>query len=215
MPVILNGQNMALVLIGEGQAWYKGEILSGKEALIQAGLKPCSLDAKEGLALTNGVQMTAGVLALAVDTGRRLARGADIIASITGQALRVIIDAAAALVSENKVLSHPASVDTVPTSADQEDHVSMSTIATRKARDIADNVSYVMAVEYLCACQVLEFVDKASLSLAAKAAYNLLRKTVPALVEDRPLSRDIEAARPLVASGELETAVQKEIGNLQ
>ncbi|MGI6164083.1 MAG: aromatic amino acid lyase, partial [Bacillota bacterium] len=121
---------------------------------------------------------------------------------------------AAALVSENKVLSHPASVDTVPTSADQEDHVSMSTIAARKARDIARNVSYVLAVEYLSACQALEFTDKSLLSPAGKAAYTLMRNKVPALVDDRPLSRDIELAMGLIVSGELGMAVQKETGNL-
>ena len=74
--------------------------------------------------------------------------------------LMLIQYTAASLVSENKVLAHPSSVDTVPTSADQEDHVSMSTIAARKARDIAENVSYVLDAEYLSACQGVEFLGK-------------------------------------------------------
>jgi histidine ammonia-lyase len=82
--------HISLVLIGRGLAWYEGEMLPGAEALRRAGLRPLELDAKEGLALTNGVQMTAGVLALAVGTGYTLARSADVIASLSGQALSVI-----------------------------------------------------------------------------------------------------------------------------
>ncbi len=356
--------HIALVIIGEGEAFYKDELMPGKQAMDEAGIKPCKLEAKEGLALTNGVQMTNGVLALTVDTGRTLAKAADIIASLTGQVLQVIEDAyddgilvlrsqdgarevgrnlrallqgshlstvsgevrvqdpyvlrcipqvhgavrqglnhvtnvveiesgsatdnplvledgrilsggnfhgqplavaadylgiclcslgniserrtarmmdtqksglpafltgegglnsglmllqytAASLVSENKVLAHPSSVDTVPTSADQEDHVSMSTTAARKARDIAKNVSYVLAAEYLSACQAVEFIDKNGLSPAAHAAYSLLREHIPALYEDRPLSQDLEHARWLIISGELEKAVTQKVGNLE
>ena len=65
--------------------------------------------------------------------------------------------AAAALASENKVLAHPASVDTIPTSANQEDHVSMGVTAARKLREIVDNVEHVLALEWLCAAQAREF----------------------------------------------------------
>ncbi|MBP8614384.1 MAG: histidine ammonia-lyase [Firmicutes bacterium] len=355
--------HIALVIIGEGQAFYKDDVMSGEEALDRAGIKPCRLEAKEGLALTNGVQMTNGVLSLVVDEGRALARAADIIASLTGQVLEVIVDAyddhilnlrpqdgarevggnlrtllegsklstvsgqvrvqdsyvlrcipqvhgavrqglnhvahiveiesgsatdnplvledgrilsggnfhgqplavaadylgiclcslgniserrtarmmdsvksglpafltregglnsgfmlvqytAASLVSENKVLAHPSSVDTVPTSADQEDHVSMSTIAARKARDIARNVSYVLAAEYLSACQGMEFLSKDALSPAGRAAYMVLRREIPPIEEDRPLNPDLEAARDLIVSGKLEKAVSQISGEL-
>ncbi len=350
--------HISLVLIGKGYAFYEGEILSGQEALKRAGIEPVELEAKEGLALTNGVQMTAAVLALTVHHGYTLAVAADIIASLTGQALRVVRDAydewimllrphtgaqevghnlrkllegsqlatvsgevrvqdpyvlrcipqvhgavrqalehvssvveiesgsatdnpmvlpdgrvisggnfhgqplsiagdylgialcsfgnmserrmarmmdqhksglpsfltkdgglnsgfmimqytAASVTSECKSLAHPASVDTIPTSADQEDHVSMSTIAARKAREICTNVSYILALEYLAACQALEFRGAGLLSPAGRAAYELLRGKVPALQEDREMHHDIEKARLLVVSRELENAVRQ------
>jgi histidine ammonia-lyase len=85
--------HISLVLIGRGMARCKGsgaESVSGGEALRRAGIPPLELDAKEGLALTNGTQMTAGVLALAVEEGCSLAKAADVIASLSGQALSVI-----------------------------------------------------------------------------------------------------------------------------
>ncbi len=344
--------HISLVLIGLGKALYQGETLDGSDALRRAGIKPLELDAKEGLALTNGVQMTAGVLALAVSCGYGLATAADIIASLSGQALSVITTAfdpfivdlrphtgakdaaanmrgllkdsrlatspgevrvqdpyvlrcipqvhgavrqclqhvrsvvevesgsatdnplilpdgraiscgnfhgqplgvaadylglslcslaniserrtfrlmdpaysglpafltpqgglnsglmmiqytAASLCSECKVLAHPSSVDTIPTSAGQEDHVSMSTTAARKARDIAWNVATVLAIEYMSACQALEFRDRSGLSPSGAAAYALLRSRVRAVDADREMSADIAAARELILSGEL------------
>lgn len=349
--------HIALVLIGRGYAQLDGEVLPGSEALRRAGLSPLELDAKEGLALTNGVQMTAAVLGLAVDTGYTLARSADVIASVSGQALSVItaafdphiVDArphvgardvsanmrsllegsrlatspgqvrvqdpytlrcvpqvhgavrqcldhvrsvvevesgsatdnplvlpdgrvvsggnfhgqplgvagdylglslcslaniserrsfrlmdpassglpaflikhgglnsglmiiqytAASLCSECKVLAHPSSVDTIPTSAGQEDHVSMCTTAARKARDIAENVGSVLAIEYLCACQALEFWNRDMLSPAGAAAYGLLRSKVPPVESDREMAGDIAAARDLIVSGALLEAVK-------
>ena len=348
--------HISLVLIGRGLAWYKGEVIPGAEALRLAGLKPLELDAKEGLALTNGVQITAGVLGLAVSAGYTLARSADIVASLSGQALSVITAAydpfivelrphagatdvaanlrdllggsglatgpgqvrvqdpyvlrcipqvhgavrqcldhvrsvveiesgsatdnplvlpdgrvvsggnfhgqplgiaadylglslctlaniserrtfrlmdpassgmpafltrhgglnsglmmvqytAASLCSECKVLAHPSSVDTIPTSAGQEDYVSMSTTAARKARDIAWNVATVLAIEYFTACQALEFRNAELLSPSGSAAYKLLRSKVPAVDVDREMSQDIAAARDLIMSGALVEAV--------
>jgi histidine ammonia-lyase len=356
--------HIALVLIGKGQAWYGGEIVPGGEALRRAGMEPLELEAKEGLALTNGVQVTAGVLALAVYTGYVLARSADVIACLTGQALSVIPTAydpfivdlrphagarevaanmrdllrgsrlvtqpgqvrmqdpyvlrcipqvhgavrqsldharsvveiesgsatdnplvlpdgrvvsggnfhgqplgvvadylalslcalsniserriarlmdpvssglpafltahgglnsglmmmqytAASLCSECKALAHPSSVDTIPTSAGQEDHVSMSTTAARKARDIAWNVATVLAIEYVCACQALEFEDRGSLSPAGAAAYRLLRSRVPAVTFDREMAQDIAAAREFILSGDLVATVEAEIGTVR
>ena len=120
----------------------------------------------------------------------------------------------ASIASECKVLAHPASVDTIPTSADQEDHVSMSTNGCTKARDICDNVSYILAIEYLAACQALEFRDIDRLSPAGKAAYDLLRGRVPALEEDREMHKDIEEAKHLIVSGDLERAVRKVVKGL-
>jgi len=356
--------HMALVLIGRGAAYFNGQLMPGREALEKAGLLPLSLEAKEGLALTNGVQMSLAVLALGVVTGFRLSRAADIISSLTGQALSVIpvayddglislrphpgaVDAAwnlrrllagsrlssrpgeskmqdpyvlrcipqvhgavrqalehvshvveiesgsatdnpliledgrvlsggnfhgqplavaadylalslcslgniserriarlmdgsksglppfltpqgglnsgmmlwqytaAALSSECKALAHPASVDSIPTSADQEDHVSMSTIAARKARDLGDNVAMILAIEYVCACQALEFRDPECLSPAGKAAYRLLRKVSAPLSRDREMGEDIRKAGELIRKGELERVVEEATGALR
>jgi len=359
--------HISLVLLGGGEAWCdfgaKGPF-RGEEALRAAGLEPITLEAKEGLALTNGVQMTAAVLALAAYDGSLLAKTADIVASLTGQALRCIPDAyderlvgvrphtgaqdvawnlrallagsgfttrpgeirvqdpytircipqvhgavrqalehvksvveieagsatdnplvfpdghvvsggnfhgqplavasdylglalcslanmserrvarlmsgteglplfltpegglnsglmlaqytAAALASECKVLAHPAGVDTIPTSADQEDHVSMSTIAARQARDIAANVAGVLAIEYFASAQALDLRGEAHrLSPAAAAALKLLRSKVEFVSQDREMAPDIAAARELVMSGELVRMVEQVTGELR
>lgn len=99
---------------------------------------------------------------------------------------------AAALVSENKVLAHPASVDSIPTSANQEDHVSMGTIAARKAREIVNNVYNVLAIEMLNACQALDFLDNKKMSPQTRAFYSEIRKLSKFVFEDRSLSSDIE-----------------------
>lgn len=298
--------HLALVLIGEGEAEYKGKRLTGLEALAEAKLQPVTLKAKEGLALTNGTQVMSAVGCLTLLEAERLAKIADIVGAVTleaqmgskkpflanihdvrphpgqkasaqnlmllleesevmeshkdcplvqdayslrcmpqvhgasrqafkharevlsieinsatdnplvfagavisggnfhGQPLALVMDyvgmaiaelaniserraerlvnpalsnglpgfltlegglnsgymiaqyTAAALVSENKVLAHPACVDSIPTSANQEDHVSMGTIAARKARTILDNATRVLAIELLLACQALD-----------------------------------------------------------
>lgn len=139
---------------------------------------------------------------------------------------------AAALVSENKSLAHPASVDSIPTSANQEDHVSMGTIAARKAYAILINLRKVLAIELLCASQGLDFrtgeytkkdtdpvnfchdTEGLEPGTGLMTAYHCLRKTIPHLYEDRELHADITAAERLVASGELLAAVENEIGAL-
>ncbi len=120
---------------------------------------------------------------------------------------------AASLVSENKVLAHPASVDSIPTSAGQEDHVSMGTIAARHARDIIDNVVYIVAIELLSAAQGLEYRDLAP-GKGIKIAYECIRKHVPPLEGDRSLAEDIQAIKALMDSGELVAAVEKEIDEM-
>jgi histidine ammonia-lyase len=113
---------------------------------------------------------------------------------------------AAALVSENKVLAHPASVDSIPTSANQEDHVSMGAISARHAREILENAQTVLAIELLCACQGIDLRGCAPGPRTGKV-YRLLRGRVPRLDEDRPLDGDIAAALELVRGGELLTAL--------
>ena len=112
---------------------------------------------------------------------------------------------AAALVSENKVLAHPASVDSIPTSANQEDHVSMGPIAARQARDIVRNVQHVIALELLCAAQGLDFRTSTGLRPGAGVgeAHGLLRQAVAHLDSDRDPQPDIAGAVQVVRSGSL------------
>ncbi|HEY9576259.1 MAG TPA: histidine ammonia-lyase [Pseudobacillus sp.] len=334
--------HVAIVLVGEGKAEYKGEVLPGDEALKRAGLKPVSLEAKEGLALINGTQAMSGVGVIALNEAERLGLAADMAACLTMEALQGIISAfdsellavrphpelelvasrmrnwlegskrithqgevrvqdaysircipqvhgaswqalsyvderlkvemnsatdnpivlesgeiisgghfhgqpialsmdflkvgaaewaniserrterlvnpqlsglspflapdpgletglmvaqyaAASLVSENKVLAHPASVDSIPTSANQEDHVSMGTIASRQAREIIHNSARVIAVEMICASQAI-YLDKAEnqLAPATKNYLEKIREICPPLETDRAISDQME-----------------------
>jgi histidine ammonia-lyase len=115
---------------------------------------------------------------------------------------------AAALVSENKALAHPASVDSIPTSANREDHVSMSTHAARKARQVVTNTARVLACELLCAAQGLEFVKPLRPGRGAEAAWRHLRRHVSPLGRDRTLHRDLAAVERLISSGSLLDAVE-------
>ncbi len=122
---------------------------------------------------------------------------------------------AAALVSENKVLAHPASVDSIPSSANQEDHVSMGMTAARKAREILKNVTEVLAIEVMCAAQAVEFQGPEGLSPAGKAVYSLIREQVPPLEKDRILYTDIEKCSGLLRSGAILGAAESVIGLLK
>ncbi len=108
---------------------------------------------------------------------------------------------AAALVSENKTLAHPASVDSIPTSANQEDHVSMATFAARRLHDMLDNVSNIIAIELLAAAQGIEFHRPQKSSPVIEAVVASLRKISPAFVEDRSLSTDISRVAGLIDDG--------------
>ncbi len=100
--------------------------------------------------------------------------------------------AAASLVSENKTLAHPASVDSIPSSANQEDHVSMGTIAARHGYQILENVRNVIAIECIIALQAAEIKGSEKLSEKTKAKYDEYRQIVPSIVEDRPFHKDIK-----------------------
>ncbi len=115
---------------------------------------------------------------------------------------------AASLVSENKVLSHPASVDSIPTSAEQEDHVSMGTIAARKARQILENVMNIIALEYMCAAQGIDLLAPLRPSEPLAKALETIRSVVPTLTDDRPLYTDVAKIRALMAKGAIVSAVE-------
>lgn len=356
--------HMALVLMGEGEAWYKEERVSGAIALQRAGLKPAELSFKEGLSLINGTQIMTGIGALAcvrarralktldisgamsleaylgsegpfaerinalrkhpgqaasASNLRRLLHGSAIVAShadcdrvqdpysfrcmpvvhgaardtlrhvesvieteinavtdnpiifttdgalvsngnFHGAPVGLALDflaialtdassiaerrinkllegneglppflterygvrsgymlaqyTAAALVSENKTLSVPASVDSIPTSAGQEDHNSMGTIAARQCAAVVHNVEIIAAIELLEAAQALDFRAPLTCGRGTGIAHRLFRKHVPHLDADRVISIDIEAAAALVRGGELISAVEDEIGAL-
>lgn len=121
---------------------------------------------------------------------------------------------AAALVSENKTLAHPASVDSIPTSANKEDHVSMGTFAARKCHDVVRNVETVLAIELLCGAQALDLFTNMRPGVGTLAAYRRIRSEIPHLERDRVLAPDIEAMVQLLRSQELVVAVEAEVGKL-
>jgi len=128
--------------------------------------------------------------------------------------LMMVQVSAAALASENKILAHPASVDSIPTSADKEDHVSMGTIAARKGRDIVKNVEYILAMELLCATQGLEFLLPLRPGIGVEEAYRVVREKVPPIKGDRRFSEDIKKIQLLIESGELLQRVERGVGGL-
>lgn len=365
--------HLALVLIGEGEAWVEGELLNGRSALARAGLTPLELEAKEGLALLNGTAFMVGMGALLVRQAINLALTADTAASLSLEALhgtaraydarvhqvrphprqidcaaylranldgsqflrgddpfnvqdaytlrcvpqvhgavrdaiayaqwvidielnsvndnpiifvdeasgavevisagnfhgepialamdylalaltelgnmserRVarLVDAdsnggvlpmfltahgglesglmmaqytAAALASENKVLAHPASADSIPSSANVEDHVSMGATAVRQVAQILQHVETIVAIELLSAAQGIDFRremmgGERALGVGTAVAYHLIRQHVPFLEEDTVLSNHIEAIRQLVAAGKIKEAVEQVVG---
>ena len=351
--------HMVLVMLGEGEAYYNGERLSGKEAMDKAGIPVVELTSKEGLALINGTQVMTSIGALALYDAINLSKTADIVAALTAEALNGITDAydervhmarahngqintaknllnlladsemttkqgeirvqdaytlrcipqihgaskdaikyveekvniemnsatdnpiifteteeaisggnfhgepmalsfdflgiavselanvserrlerlvnpslsdlpaflaengglnsgfmivqyaAAALVSENKVLAHPASVDSIPSSANQEDHVSMGTIAARKARDIVDNARKVLAMELLAACQGIDLRGKKKLGKGTEIAYNIVREKISTIEEDRIMYKEINKSEEIIKSNILLDEINK------
>jgi histidine ammonia-lyase len=122
---------------------------------------------------------------------------------------------AASLVSENKVLTHPASVDSIPTSAGQEDHVSMGNAAGLKAWQVLANCERALAIELLAGAQAVEFLAPLEPGAGVGATRSAVRELSPRLRDDRPLAPDIEAVATAIRDGSLAAAVENEIGGLQ
>lgn len=359
--------HMVLPLIGEGEAYYQGRLMSGGAAMEAAGITPARLTSKEGLALINGTQVMTAVGLLTAYDAMNLAKLSDISAALTMEALRGITDAfipelheirphpgqlstarnmlrilegsertskqgelrvqdayalrcipqihgaskdaiqyvldkiaieinavtdnpiiladkdlalsggnfhgqpmalafdflgialaeianvserrierlvnpalsnglpaflteygglhsgfmiaqyaAAALVSENKVLAHPASVDSIPSSANQEDHVSMGTIGARKAKEICYNVAQVLGIELFAAVQGIDLVfPEKKLGKGTEAAYQLLREVVETVKEDKVMYREFEKIAVFIQNHAIVEAVENAIGNLE
>ncbi len=120
---------------------------------------------------------------------------------------------AASLASENKVLAHPSSVDSIPVSGDQEDHVSMGTNAALHLREVVKNVATILAVELLCGCQAKEYIEE-PLPNALADLYNRVRQEIPALRKDEEVYEHIEAATRLIWEESLIETVERSIGAL-
>jgi histidine ammonia-lyase len=123
---------------------------------------------------------------------------------------------AAALASENKVLAHPASADTIPSSANTEDHVSMGATAVRQTEQIIQHAETIVAIELLTAAQGVDFRRKVmnveKLGRGTAVAYDLIRQKVPFLATDTVLAPYIEQVRQLVANGTIKEAVEERLG---
>jgi histidine ammonia-lyase len=121
---------------------------------------------------------------------------------------------AASLVAENRVLSHPASVESIPTSGSQEDHVSMGWGSGRKLHEVLDNTCRVLAVELMCAAQGTEHRRPLRPGRGTAAALGAIRERVPRLTEDRVLGGDIETLAEMIRDGSLADAVAAVTGQL-
>jgi histidine ammonia-lyase len=121
---------------------------------------------------------------------------------------------AAALASENKSLAHPASVDSLPTSANQEDHVSMATFAARRLQQMLRNTEYIVAIELLAAAQGIEFLRPLQSSAVLEGILELVRSASPAMMVDRSLAPDMELVRGLITQGRIGLAGEAQIREL-
>lgn len=121
---------------------------------------------------------------------------------------------AAALASENKGLCHPASIDSIPTSTDKEDHVSMGVTSGRKLLEVLQNTKTVLAIELLCNTQALDFQRPKKSSPALEALHSLIRKHVKTITVDRVFAKDIQSILSLIDNNELLRALESSIGEL-
>ncbi|MEQ1666065.1 MAG: aromatic amino acid lyase, partial [Bdellovibrionales bacterium] len=129
--------------------------------------------------------------------------------------LMMVEVAAASLVSENKIYSHPASVDSIPTSTDKEDHVSMGTIAARKLKLIVENLTNILSMEVLASMQALSLLKPLKASAGVKSSYDFLVKDIPLAKKDRLFSKDVATIKSHIESGELLNRVLKSVGALE
>ncbi len=122
---------------------------------------------------------------------------------------------AAALASENKSLAHPASVDSIPTSANQEDHVSMATFAARRLRSMSSNSMGIVAVELLAACQAIDFLAPLQTSAPLRKVFASVRTRVPKYLADRPVSPDVGIVVEMIRAGEFHSLVRQVLPSAQ
>ncbi|MEM7678687.1 MAG: aromatic amino acid lyase, partial [Myxococcota bacterium] len=120
---------------------------------------------------------------------------------------------AASLVNENKVLAYPAVVDSIPTSANREDHVSMGMTSARKAGQVIVNTRQSLAIELLCACQAIDLIGL-SPGVGVAAIHRMIRTEVPTLDQDRVLHNDIMAVDRMIVDGRILSAAEEAVGPL-
>ncbi|KAH7711834.1 Histidine ammonia-lyase [Aphelenchoides avenae] len=230
--------HLALGLLGEGKMWSPRTGWAPAADVLEAnGLQPMVLGPKEGLALINGTQMVSALgsldvpfidpaldyLGIAVHelaqmSERRLERlvnhelsGLPTFLTKHGglnSGFMTVQLCAASLVSENKVLCHPSSADSIPTSCNQEDHVSMGGFSARKALKIVEHTEAVLAMELLAACQALEFLKPLKSTETLQKVYELVRQVSPALEEDRFMHPEIQLVIELVRSNKIWEVVE-------
>ncbi len=198
----------ALVLLREANAVTDNPLVFAEDGVIVSGgnfhAEPVAL-AADGMALAIAEvgAIAERRIAMLIDAG--VSRLPPFLTADAGlnSGFMIAHVTAAALASENKSLAHPASVDSLPTSANQEDHVSMATFAARRLQAMISNTSSILGIELLAAAQGIEFLRPLQSSPALEQAHALLRQHVPAMAQDRFLAPDIELATTLVRNGSL------------
>jgi histidine ammonia-lyase len=210
-------RHAACVLLCEANAVTDNPLVfaadeSGPDAMISGGnfhAEPVAL-AADGMALAIAEvgAIAERRIAMLIDTG--VSRLPPFLTADAGlnSGFMIAHVTAAALASENKSMAHPASVDSLPTSANQEDHVSMATFAARRLQPMIRNTAHILGIELLAAAQGIEFLRPLKSSAVLEAAHALLRRSVPAMAHDRYLAPDIEAATMLVSDGSLARILQ-------
>jgi len=201
-------RHAALVLLREANAVTDNPLVFGEDnAMISGGnfhAEPVALAADSmAVAIAEVGAIAERRIAMLIDSG--VSRLPPFLTADAGlnSGFMIAHVTAAALASENKSLAHPASVDSLPTSANQEDHVSMATFAARRLQPMIRNVAHILGIELLAAAQGIEFLRPLTSSAALEAVHALLRAQCPAMAHDRYLAPDIECATSLVTDGSL------------
>jgi histidine ammonia-lyase len=199
-------RHAALVLLREANAVTDNPLVVG-DSLVSGGnfhAEPVALAADAmACAIAEVGAIAERRIAMLIDTG--VSRLPPFLTADAGlnSGFMIAHVTAAALASENKSLAHPASVDSLPTSANQEDHVSMATYAARRLQPMIANVAHILGIEALAAAQGIEFLRPLASSAALEQAHALLRERCPAMPADRYLAPDIERATRAVTDGTL------------
>ncbi|MBP6900487.1 MAG: histidine ammonia-lyase [Burkholderiaceae bacterium] len=200
-------RHAALVLLREANAVTDNPLILGDGTMISGGnfhAEPVALAAD---AMANAIAEVGAIaerrIAMLIDAG--VSRLPPFLTSNAGlnSGFMIAHVTAASLASENKSLAHPASVDSLPTSANQEDHVSMATFAARRLQAMIANTAHILGIEWLAAAQGIEFLRPLASSPALEEAHRLLRQHCPPMPEDRFLAPDIAQATALVHAGAL------------